>query len=432
MLGNNWGPEFFSDVEHDRVRSPLQRIADETLEELAYFETVLKDFGCEVIRPEIDSNDRIQDFIEQGEVPRNPMQPRDEQLISGNKLYTTNTDNPSIVKRLLEYSEDITYFQDIYYDDAFYNERKHPGLADEELYANFAGADWPSYEYFCNNRKNPQAFEKHIYKELTTTLQKFPVDVPDQHPWAKTPGHVKGLHFPSSANSFLIGNDVYVSKGNDLSLAQLEQVFPDTRINVLLHGHTHSDGCFHPIKPGAILSLHDFQEYEKSFPGWEVSYLEGDLAPAVEPWRDLKRKQKGASSLGAAWWLPGEEKNNHLTHFVNEWLDNWVGYIEESVFDVNVLVLDKHHVCVSSLKNETLNAFLKKHKMEAIYIPWRHRYFWDGGLHCITLDLVREGQKQDYFPDRKEPIRLAELEGGYKTWIPGSPHQVKIPPQGLK
>ena len=38
--------------------------------------------------------------------------------------------------------------------------------------------------------------------------------------------------------------------------------------------------------------------------------------------------------------------------------------------------------------------------MEAVYVPWRHRWFWDGGLHCITLDLVRQGVQQDYFPDR--------------------------------
>ncbi len=38
--------------------------------------------------------------------------------------------------------------------------------------------------------------------------------------------------------------------------------------------------------------------------------------------------------------------------------------------------------------------------MEPVYIPWRHRYFWDGGLHCITLDLVREGTQQNYFPER--------------------------------
>ena len=375
MLGNNWGPEFFSGLEDDRVRSPLQRIADETLEDLEYFENVLKDFGCDVIRPEIDSNERIQDYIEQGEVPRNPLQPRDEQIVSGNKLYTSYGDHPAIVKRLLEYSEDISLFV----EDVL----SIPPNFSKDFYTFMGGADWPSYEYFCENRNNPAAFDTIIYKELCTLYE----------------------HLPTSANSFLIGKDVYVDHGGALPMERLYQIFPDTRINVLSHGHTHADGCFHPIKPGAILSLFDFQNYENTFPGWDVCYLEGEGWEKVKPFNKLKEQNNGA------WWLPGEEDNDQFTHFVTEWLDNWVGYVEESVFDVNVLVLDEHHVCVNNLNNETLNAFLKKHKMEAIHIPWRHRYFWDGGLHCITLDLVREGKQQDYFPERKQPVREAELEG---------------------
>ena len=30
----------------------------------------------------------------------------------------------------------------------------------------------------------------------------------------------------------------------------------------------------------------------------------------------------------------------------------------------------------------------------------RHRFFWDGGLHCATSDLEREGECEDYFPER--------------------------------
>jgi hypothetical protein len=44
---------------------------------------------------------------------------------------------------------------------------------------------------------------------------------------------------------------------------------------------------------------------------------------------------------------------------------------------------------------DALSEFRKiKHKIEPVHIPWRHRYFWDGGLHCITLDLEREGSKE--------------------------------------
>ena len=76
---------------------------------------------------------------------------------------------------------------------------------------------------------------------------------------------------------------------------------------------------------------------------------------------------------------------------------------EETVFDVNVLVLDEHHVCVNNM-NPIVIDFLKKHNMEPVHVPWRHRFFWDGGLHCITLDLYREGRQHDYFPSRQNTI----------------------------
>ena len=93
MLGNNWGPEFFENIADDSIRSPMQRIANETLEELSYFEEVLKDFGCEVIRAKVDNKDRIENYSDQHlPVPRNALQPRDHQLVSGNKLYSSNHD----------------------------------------------------------------------------------------------------------------------------------------------------------------------------------------------------------------------------------------------------------------------------------------------------------------------------------------------------
>ena len=39
---------------------------------------------------------------------------------------------------------------------------------------------------------------------------------------------------------------------------------------------------------------------------------------------------------------------------------------------------------------------------KGVHVPFRHRWFWDGGLHCITLDLYREGTQQDYFPERAD------------------------------
>ena len=49
-------------------------------------------------------------------------------------------------------------------------------------------------------------------------------------------------------------------------------MFPNLKINVLTIGG-HSDGCFHTIKPGAILSLEKIQTYKDTFPDWDVCYL---------------------------------------------------------------------------------------------------------------------------------------------------------------
>jgi len=48
-------------------------------------------------------------------------------------------------------------------------------------------------------------------------------------------------------------------------------------------------------------------------------------------------------------------------------------------------------------KNNKIMDPLKKHKVEPIVFNFRHRYFWDGGIHCITQDLYREGTMEDYF-----------------------------------
>ena len=199
----------------------------------------------------------------------------------------------------------------------------------------------------------------------------------------------------TSASVFMIGKDIYHQPAPTNPFTKIyDHMFRNFRRNTIQAGVGHTDGCFHTIKPGAILSLYEIENYESSFPGWDICYLENESWAKVANWHILKNKNEGK------WWLAGEETNDEFTYFVNSWLTNWVGYVEESVFDVNVLVLDEHHVCISNPHNEVVNAFLKKHKMEAVYVPWRHRWFWDGGLHCITLDLVRQGVQQDYFPDR--------------------------------
>ena len=151
----------------------------------------------------------------------------------------------------------------------------------------------------------------------------------------------------------------------------------------------HSDGLFCVVKPGCIVTVTDVQDYSKLFPGWDVFYLPDQTWGTESPFQKIKNK------VGGKWWLKGEEDNNQLIEFVNSWLDTWVGYVEETVFDVNMLSLDQNHIICNNYHKEVFD-FFKKHKVEPILFNFRHKYFWDGGVHCITQDLYREGELVDY------------------------------------
>ena len=47
----------------------------------------------------------------------------------------------------------------------------------------------------------------------------------------------------------------------------------------------------------------------------------------------------------------------------------------------------------AAIKNPVQYIF-KKHNIEPIIVPLRHRYFWDGGLHCSSCDIHRIGDQQ--------------------------------------
>ena len=103
MLGNNYFPEFFNGL-NNKAEDSLKRICEETLEDLDNFKNILEKFGVEVIQPEMNPKER---FIDNPHVyPRGPLQPRDHQLVLGNKCYSYNSDHPAIYKKLSE-KEDI-------------------------------------------------------------------------------------------------------------------------------------------------------------------------------------------------------------------------------------------------------------------------------------------------------------------------------------
>ena len=146
MLGDCYDPAFFREIKNTKVKSALQRIADQTQEDLEGFHSVLKDFGCTIIRPDVDKNDSILNYTDHDgkltAIPRSPLQPRDCQLVIGNSLFYTGQDHLGIKQSLDRYDNDFKYIDSPLSEISFAN---HKGDG---------APDWPSYENyierFCN------------------------------------------------------------------------------------------------------------------------------------------------------------------------------------------------------------------------------------------------------------------------------------------
>jgi hypothetical protein len=154
----------------------------------------------------------------------------------------------------------------------------------------------------------------------------------------------------------------------------------------------HGDAVFAILKPGVILSSkHDVNlNFERDFPGWEVCKV---WDPTI--WAAMEVGKFKYESSPGAWYVQGQTPTPEFTDFVNTYLTQWTGFVAETVFDVNCLVLDEQHVIFSNYNRDVFD-FCRRHKIEPIISELRHSYFWDGGISCCTQDIRRRGSLETY------------------------------------
>jgi hypothetical protein len=165
-------------------------------------------------------------------------------------------------------------------------------------------------------------------------------------------------------------------------------IFPEYKITPVYIGG-HNDAVYSLVKPGVIISTYHHSDYSDTFPGWTVKQIENQSWNAIPDWRKIKHNNRNR------WWVPDNINNLDFANFINTWLTEWVGHVHETVFDVNMLQINSTTILVNNYNREMF-AFLKTHGIDAIVCPFRHRFFWDGGLHCITNDLCRIGKRETY------------------------------------
>ena len=154
----------------------------------------------------------------------------------------------------------------------------------------------------------------------------------------------------------------------------------------------HGDAVFAILKPGVILSSkHDVNlNLAADFPGWEVLKIWDSSI-----WAAMEVGKFKSENFNGRWYVQGQTPTEEFTNFVDKYLKNWVGFVSETVFDVNCLVLDESHVIFSAYNKQVFD-FCRKHRIEPIISELRHSYFWDGGISCCTQDLERIGGLETY------------------------------------
>jgi hypothetical protein len=193
-----------------------------------------------------------------------------------------------------------------------------------------------------------------------------------------------------------VGRDVFFDNSDFLRPEQTRWIVdnvlgPEYRIHeAITDGH--GDAVFAILKPGVILSSkHDINlDLAGDFPGWEVLKIwDSSIWAAMEVGKFKYEESPGA------WYVQGQTPTLEFTEFVDTYLKKWTGFVAETVFDVNCLVLDESHVIFSAYNRDVFD-FCRRHKIEPIISELRHSYFWDGGISCCTQDIRRRGGLETY------------------------------------
>jgi len=333
-VGQCYPPDFFAFINDSRLRSIFERIATETEEDYQQLISVLQKFNVEVIRPQISSN-------------------------YGMYLYPTD-DGREIYKRPpMQPRDDMIVI----------------GKTLHVVHNGYGEGYIDPWDSFINSVNSAHMLDHRsdydVWKKVAP-------------PCITRVG--KDLFFD------FFSHDTNYSRDDYFKLLQskiIPNYFSDYKIHYVDCGG-HSDAVFSPVVPGLLVTYLDPLVYKNSFPDWEVikipfhTHTDNDLAL-----RSLKATQ-------GQWWIKNQELDPALIELVDTKFKSWVGYSIETQFDVNIFMIDHKNAIVNSY-NPTIVSALERYGVTPHIVPLRHRFFWDCGLHCATLDIVREGNCIDYF-----------------------------------
>ncbi len=229
------------------------------------------------------------------------------------------------------------------------------------------------------NRKKVEPFQSaiNLYKKNNQKVKILDRRLPEGMHW---------MEFPSTVR---VGRDLFIDTIEEEQISSVLNHFAkDYRVHIIKTGG-HADGVFCPISPGHIFSTHYLKTYNKTFPNWEIYFL-----------ADTTGRRGFGNGHNGKWWLPGVDYS-HYNNKIFKFAKDWLGDSRETIFEVNMLIIDEKNVlCIA--EDDGACRKLESLGITPHVIDFKTRGFWDGGIHCLTLDIRRKGDKLDYWPGRGE------------------------------
>lgn len=339
MIYTNWDPlkeVVVGNCFYGHHRNKLAHIFEETREDLDTLADYLTKLGIKVHRPKVT---RYPDNINLGNFKVKhataPIVPRDQYLVYDTTIYQTYTSMPD------------RYLDSVNYNHIF-----------KELFDK--GHNWIS--------QPPPVLDTLVGKWWAEGDKIYGEQLKDQVLW-------------HTATMFKCGDKLLTNTngpGTQAGLKWMERNLP--RETILSVGNTHQQGFGH-IDHGWFMTNDDLVFCVNK--EWVPEPLRNkqivELQDHFEKFDDTKfiaDYQSTDGKFSDAW--------------LDKWLTEWKGYAQEVFFDSNVLVVDSNNVIFSNYQPGIFKV-MEKYGINCHVVPQRHGLFWEAGIHCLTLDLVRDG-----------------------------------------
>jgi len=346
VIGRTYAPQFYEFIKDIEVRRRYEQIAYETEEDYQKLEKLLTSFGVETIRPTVETSANFKTRL-QSRAWYDQFNPPAQY-----KGYPTNT---CVVPPPLQPRDWIMMIGDKFIHF----------LIEPEQYAQYKNIfDYVESQgnkiYRSNAAINSEGWITKIGKRITYGGC----------------GPIGSVGVREEYNTFIS------EYGADYE-------------NLIYDDIGWRDSWYRPLKPGLIVSVMGSEKYATDFPNWKVITTDG-YDSLVSMYKFLRLKNSMIDKI----WAYGEEGDAARAALAYEWLDNgWQKYMIDNVFDCNMLSIDESNVVVFNYNKRICNE-LEKHGINVHVSPYRNRYFWSGGIHCITCDLNRDGELLDYFDEK--------------------------------